>query len=109
MTKKIGWTKESQMIRQTEQKSSCVGCGYCCMRQTCTFGRQRHPRATGDVCPELTWNGKRYICRMMTLSDRMTAFYREQLQAGLGCRSYCNPWRSDVRERSKAELKDMDY
>jgi hypothetical protein len=97
------------MIRTTEQSWPCVGCGYCCIRQTCTFGIQRHPLATGEVCPELTWNGGRYVCRMMTLPDMMTTFYREQLQAGLGCRSYFNPWRKDVRKRSQAELKDMDY
>jgi len=44
---------------------------------------------------------------MMTLSDSMTAFYREQLQAGLGCRSYCNPWRSEVRKRTVDEMASV--
>ncbi len=95
------------MIRTVEHSWTCVGCGYCCIRQTCTFGRQRHPEATGRLCPELAWNGSRYICRMMTLPDRMTAFYREQLQAGLGCRSYCNPWRNDVKKRTEEEMASV--
>ncbi len=84
-----------------------MGCGYCCIRQTCTSGRQRHPDAAGRTCPELAWNGSRYICRMMTLPDRMTAFYREQLQTGLGCRSYGNPWRNDVRKRTEEEMASV--
>jgi len=92
------------VIRTTEERWDCVGCGYCCARQTCTFGRQRHPVAAGKLCPELAWNGSRYICTMMTLPGMMTAFYREQLQAGLGCRSYHNPWRSDVRKRTEEEI-----
>jgi hypothetical protein len=35
----------------------------------------------------------------------MSDFIREQLQAGLGCRSYHNPWRSEVRERTEEEEK----
>jgi len=44
---------------------------------------------------------------MMTLPDRMTAFYREQLQTGLGCRSYGNPWRNDVRKRTEEEMASV--
>lgn len=93
------------MIRE-EKNWPCIGCGYCCIRHTCTYGIQRHPHAGEEICPELEWNGKRYVCRVMTLPGGMNDFYREQLQAGLGCRSYNNPWRKDMRPRCKEDLSD---
>lgn len=83
----------------------CVGCGYCCIRGMCTYGRCRHPEAAkeGRRCPELHWNGKRYVCRMMDLPG-MGSFYRTELQVGGGCASYLNPWRNDVRERREDEI-----
>ena len=95
------------MLRTSEEDWPCVGCGYCCIRQTCTFGRQRHPDAVGEMCPELEWNGTRYLCRAMMLPGSMTAFYREQLQAGLGCRSYYNPWRKEIKKRTKEDIKNI--
>jgi hypothetical protein len=85
------------------ESRACVGCGYCCIKNTCTFGRYRHPEAEGRRCPELFWNGKRYVCRMMDL-PRMGDFYRDQLQVGDGCASYLNPWREEVRERREDEI-----
>ncbi len=37
----------------------------------------------------------------------MSHFIRDQLQAGFGCRSYCNPWRAEVRERTAEEEKAL--
>ncbi len=85
---------------------TCVGCGYCCIRATCTYGLHRHPGAKDGLCPELEWTGKRYICRMMAATSGMADFYREQLQAGQGCRSYLNPWRKEVRPRKREKLAD---
>jgi hypothetical protein len=99
---------EALMLRTDEEHRPCVGCGYCCIRQTCTFGIQRHPDAVGRICPELEWNGKRYLCRAMKAPGTMTTFYRELLQAGLGCRSYLNPWRKEVKVRTKADLPKID-
>ncbi len=95
------------MMREESNRHDCVGCGYCCIRQTCTFGLHRHPGNPDRRCPELKWNGKRYICGLMVEPGGMSHFIREQLQAGLGCRSYCNPWRSEVRERTEEEEKAL--
>ena len=78
----------------------CVGCGFCCVTRTCTFGVSRHPEARDRVCPELHWNGHRYICRLMQIEGRMGQFYRMELRCGNGCVSSQNPWRADVRERT---------
>ena len=87
------------MPEKLSEDHACVGCGYCCIKNTCTYGLYRHPDAQYRKCPELEWTGQRYVCRMMNLSGSMGGFYRELLQAGRGCRSYLNPWRKDIRER----------
>jgi hypothetical protein len=96
-----------EMMREVSDRHECVGCGYCCIRQTCTFGLHRHPGDPDRRCPELKWNGKRYLCGLMAETGGMSDFIREQLQAGLGCRSYHNPWRSEVRERTGEEEKAL--
>jgi len=88
---------------EASEYHTCVGCGYCCIRNTCTYGLHRHPDARGRQCPELVWTGQRYICQMMDLPDNMGVFYRELLQAGRGCRSYLNPWRHDIKRRNGDE------
>ena len=93
------------MLDDIRKPRECIGCGYCCIRGMCTFGRYRHPQAAqnGKRCPELIWNGRRYLCRMMDLPG-MGDFYRGQLQVGDGCASYMNPWREDIRERRDDEI-----
>ena len=83
----------------------CVGCGYCCLLKTCTFGKQMHPGIEGR-CPELDWNGGRYVCRIMDL-PRTGDYYRMELRAGAGCVTAWNPWRDDVRERSDREMVEI--
>ncbi|HRT26827.1 MAG TPA: hypothetical protein P5308_07420 [Syntrophales bacterium] len=95
------------MVRTGEEVHPCVGCGFCCIRQTCTFGCQRHPESLGKVCPELEWNGNRYVCRLLKTPGPMVFFYKEELQVGGGCRSYLNPWRKDIRPRTKEDLTDL--
>ena len=94
------------MIREIVYRP-CTGCGYCCITQTCTFGVSLHPEALGERCPELQWTGERYICRLMTVKGRMGDFYRMELRCGNGCVSSANPWRGDVRERSRADEEDL--
>jgi hypothetical protein len=86
----------------------CVGCGFCCVTRTCTFGVSRHPDALDWVCPELHWNGQRYICRLMQVEGRMGQFYRTELRCGNGCVSTLNPWRTDVRERTPEEIASIE-
>ncbi|HOD35087.1 MAG TPA: hypothetical protein PLR20_05490 [Syntrophales bacterium] len=85
----------------------CVGCGYCCVARTCTFGVSRHPEALDRVCPELQWNGRRYICKLMQIEGRTGSFYRMELRCGNGCVSQ-NPWRRDVRERTPDEIAAVE-
>ena len=94
------------MLREPVEKQSCVGCGYCCIRNTCTYGVAKHPRDRDKTCPELSWTGVRYTCKLMAADNRLADFYRRELQAGGGCRSYLNPWRQDVRERKEDPIHD---
>ncbi|MFB3924515.1 MAG: hypothetical protein ACE14T_00545 [Syntrophales bacterium] len=95
------------MIREQEEKRPCVGCGWCCIRNTCTFGVAKHPHDRDKICPELHWNGRRYICKLMSGTGRMADFYRRELQAGGGCRSHQNPWRDDIRERKEEAVNPV--
>lgn len=95
-------------IRENILNHRCVGCGYCCFRQTCTFGLILHPEAKDRVCPELRWNGSRYVCRLVEMSGSLGTFYREYLKVGQGCRAYANPWRKDVRCRD-SEKPPLQY
>ena len=83
----------------------CVGCGFCCVQQRCTFGVARHPEAQTGLCPELEWTGHRYVCRLMIQPGQMADFVKQELRSGEGCVSFNNPWRKDVRERTPEEAK----
>ncbi|MDD2671952.1 MAG: hypothetical protein PHG91_13715 [Syntrophales bacterium] len=87
------------MLREVQEILPCVGCGYCCFERICTFGAVRHPEFKGVVCPELEWNGVRYVCKIMSPQEKLSDFYRTELQTGQGCRFYLNPWRNNVRIR----------
>jgi hypothetical protein len=91
------------VLREDVKKVPCVGCGYCCIRNTCTFGVAKHPDDRERICPELEWTGARYICTLMAPTNRLADFYRMELQTGGGCRSFDNPWRKDVRRRGEEE------
>jgi len=91
------------MLRDAVEKVPCIGCGYCCIRNTCTFGVARHPKDREKICPELEWTGIRYICRLMAPANKLADFYRSELQTDGGCRSFKNPWRNDIRERKENE------
>jgi hypothetical protein len=95
------------MLREPQEKIPCIGCGYCCMRNTCTFGVALHPDRREEPCPELEWNGRRYVCRLMARPGRMADFYKSELQSGGGCRSFENPWRQEVRERKAGEVEGV--
>ena len=87
------------MLRKPVEKQSCVGCGYCCIRNTCSFGVAKHPQDLDKTCPELSWTGTRYTCKLMAADNKLADFYRRELLAGGGCRYFNNPWRQDVRKR----------
>ena len=78
--------------------SPCVGCGYCCQKAPCEVA----VRIYGPVnkCPELKWNGSRYVCRLMTLDGNLGFKYRKEIYANEGCCSSLNSWRKDVKERN---------
>ncbi len=91
------------MFTEPRIPKPCVGCGYCCLKKTCTFGAARHPGSEEGRCPELYWNGSRYLCRVMDL-PRTGDYYRMELRAGAGCVTSLNPWRVEVRERTDDEM-----
>lgn len=92
------------MFAEPRMPTPCVGCGYCCLKNTCTFGIIMHPESNAGRCPELAWNGCRYLCRIMDLT-RSGDYYRMELRAGAGCVTVLNPWRGEVRERSDEEMR----
>ncbi len=101
-----GKTQES-MLRVDIPHKECVGCGYCCIQHPCACGRAAHPDEIerGQICPSLHWNGGRYVCSLMMRPGGEGQFYQWQMNAGLGCRNFLNPWRNDVRERNGKDDK----
>ncbi len=91
------------MLIEDRKVWRCVGCGFCCVNQRCTFGVARHPGAQGGLCPGLEWTGGRYVCRLMMPSSGIADFVKRELRAGEGCVAFENPWRKDVRERTPEE------
>lgn len=91
------------MFVEPRMPAPCLGCGYCCLKKTCTFGRLNHPEAESGRCPELQWNGKRYVCGIMS-DPRSGDYFRMELRAGQGCVTASNPWRQEIRERSDEEM-----
>lgn len=78
----------------------CVGCGYCCIKTPCDVSRRVHGNGVTQ-CPELQWNGERYICKIIVgpLSKR----YKEELYIGEGCCSNLNSWRQEVKPRLRED------
>lgn len=92
---------ENLMIREDYRIVPCVGCGFCCIQEPCTYGRYAHREEieAGRICPSLIWTGSRYICGLVSRKDSSGLFYHRELKVGEGCRSYNNPWRLHVRPR----------
>lgn len=80
----------------------CVGCGYCCMKTPCDAARRLYPNV--EHCPQLNWNGERYVCGLMEISGPLGEQYKKELYAGAGCCASLNSWRNDVKKR-EPELK----
>ena len=93
------------MLIEDRKVWHCVGCGYCCVNQRCTFGVARHPGAPSGLCPELEWTGGRYICRLMMPPSDIADFVKQELRSGEGCVSFENPWRRNVRQRTREEAE----
>lgn len=91
------------MIGKTRPREKCVGCGYCCIQNPCSFCKSMYPDtvARGEICPLLEWNGERYMCKLITTPGKQGDYYRMMLLVGKGCRAYLNPWRKDVRKRTQ--------
>ena len=81
--------------------TECVGCGFCCLKAKCDAAMRIHPSATR--CPELAWNGKRYVCHLATLPGQLGFDYREELHIGAGCCCAMNTWRLDVKNRNEVQ------
>lgn len=89
------------MIRENYVNIPCVGCGFCCIQEPCTYGRHAHRDELwkGGICPSLHWTGSRYVCLLVSRNDSSGTFFKGELKVGEGCRSNANPWRADVRPR----------
>lgn len=72
----------------------CVGCGYCCITAQCVPSVMVYN--IKERCPDLIWNGSRYICRLIDKIPDMN----KVLAIGEGCCSpLFNTWRTNVTER----------
>jgi hypothetical protein len=76
----------------------CVGCGYCCIKTPCGVAQRLHNRGI-ERCPELHWDGSRYVCQLTTKDGEIGENYRKELYIGAGCCSGLNTWRKDVKPR----------
>lgn len=74
----------------------CVGCGYCCIEMPCFLVMKIH--GPTRKCPELFWNGERYICGIME-------YRREREEVNDSCLCPSNTWRLDVKQRKEDENK----
>jgi hypothetical protein len=73
----------------------CLGSGYCCLKAQCVASVRLH--GVQERCPELQWDGTRYLCGLMLGEEG--EYYRRDLYAGAGCSSPLSGWRQDVRFR----------
>jgi hypothetical protein len=87
----------------------CVGCGFCCVQQRCSFSLVRWPGHIFADCPGLEWTGKVYRCRairermVIEIPGRGLVGAKKYLETGHGCLAPTE-WRKDIRERSKNEV-----
>jgi len=85
----------------------CVGCGYCCIKATCSAGQ----RLYGETrpCPALRWDEveNRHFCKLCEFGGILGETYREELAVGAGCcMSLFNEWRENLQDRTKVVLED---
>jgi hypothetical protein len=84
-------------------KAPCSVALYCHTPAEMGWKESEYLKPTSEYkgCPELEWNGERYVCKQ--------AFepYAKILGIGLGCCSALNTWRKNVRERTG--ISDNDY
>lgn len=83
--------------------SACIGSGYCCVKVQCSISLAKHGQQ--KLCPELDWNGKRHVCKLMLLPGKAGARHRADLYEGAGCCSSLNSWRREpLKDRRKLEV-----
>jgi len=75
------------------QAQECIGCGFCCRKAPCQIAQRIHGSGITE-CPELQWNGSRWICGAVhrargPLADQ----YRRELAIGAGCCCGLNDYR----------------
>ena len=85
----------------------CVGCGYCCIKAPCEVELRIYGRGL-STCPELKWDGTRYLCNLCT-KDILGPEYRKELYIGAGCCSNLNSWRKEVKPRRKEDIPEQKY
>jgi hypothetical protein len=76
-----------------DKMTSCVGCGYCCIKAMCAEGIRYYGRHYSR-CPSLVWDEKanRYWCQLARDG-------KINVLTGYGCTSNLNTWRRDVKKR----------
>lgn len=71
----------------------CIGCGYCCRKAPCSMAMRIHGSHITS-CPELKWNGTRWICGAIDRAvGPLADLYRKELAIGEGCCSSLNTFR----------------
>ena len=86
---------DTRIYRKIKYKDKlCVGCGFCCWKVTCEFGKTNEE--TG-YCKELYWNEdqKKYRCKLIEAD----AVIKDRLYVDEGCCMGLNSWRKEVKER----------
>lgn len=86
--------------------ADCVGCGYCCLKVPCYVAKRMYGEGITE-CPDLKWNGERYVCRLCELPNPKGADYRHELHVGVGCCCSLNTWRKDVQPRHNENKSEI--
>lgn len=84
-----------------DKREECVGCGFCCIKSPCMTSKRIYGNGIRE-CPELEWDGKRYICKLC-FEDILGEIYREELFIGTGCSSNLNSWRKEIIPRREKD------
>ena len=67
----------------------CNGCGFCCAREVCKLGEDVFGDDVQAPCPGLRFDGAKFRCNVVEVSDRIggegASLLRSVLGIGVGC------------------------
>lgn len=78
----------------------CIGCGYCCWKVTCEFGKSRG--AQYRPCSFLVFENGRHWCGLVLKGGETGKRAAKCIGIGVGCCSNLNSWRMEpIKDRRK--------